>query len=102
MSDILCVTNRKLCGDDFLIRIGRIAQARPAGIILREKDLDSAEYEELGAEVIRICGEYDVPCILHSFPHVAEALGATEKDRAAQEETVSSSVSSLKSAMSGI
>ena len=77
MSDILCVTNRKLCGDDFLIRIGRIAQARPAGIILREKDLDSAEYEELGAEVIRICGEYDVPCILHSFPHVAEALGAT-------------------------
>ena len=77
MSDILCVTNRKLCRDDFLIRIRRIAQACPAGIILREKDLDSAEYEELGAEVIRICGEYDVPCILHSFPDVAEALGVT-------------------------
>ena len=77
MSDILCVTNRKLCRDDFLIRIRRFAQACPAGIILREKDLDSAEYEELGAEVIRICGEYDVPCILHSFPDVAEALGVT-------------------------
>lgn len=77
MSDILCVTNRKLCRDDFMIRIRRIAQACPAGIILREKDLDSAEYEELGAEVIRICGEYDVPCILHSFPDVAEALGVT-------------------------
>ena len=77
MSDILCVTNRKLCRDDFMIRIRRIAQACTAGIILREKDLDSAEYEELGAEVIRICGEYDVPCILHSFPDVAEALGVT-------------------------
>ena len=39
MSDILCVTNRSLCREDFSCRIEALAAAHPAGIILREKDL---------------------------------------------------------------
>ena len=37
MSDILCVTNRSLCKEDFLVRIEKIAKTEAAGIILREK-----------------------------------------------------------------
>ena len=47
MSDILCVTNRRLCSEDFLTQLGKIAEARPAGIILREKDLPEEEYMEI-------------------------------------------------------
>ena len=76
MSDILCVTNRKLCQEDFLARIERIAACHPAGIILREKDLPPAEYRRLAAEAMRICRQYDVTCILHSFSDVAIDLNA--------------------------
>lgn len=78
MSEMICVTNRKLCGDDFLARIERIAQCRPSRIILREKDLSEAEYTRLAEKVMRICGEYDVPCVLHSFIGAAIELGAEE------------------------
>ena len=76
MSDILCVTNRKLCCDDFLVRIERIAASHPAGIILREKDMLQEAYETLAAAIIEICDRHDVRCILHSFPDVAISLHA--------------------------
>ncbi|MGN0486320.1 MAG: thiamine phosphate synthase [Acutalibacteraceae bacterium] len=75
MSDILCVTNRRLCREDFLVRIEKIAASRPAGIILREKDLTEKEYEALAVEVLAICRQYHTPCILHSFAATAEKLG---------------------------
>lgn len=75
MSDILCVTNRGLCREDFLVRIRKIAEARPAGLILREKDLPEEEYRELARTTIQICDEYGTPCILHSFVNVAKELG---------------------------
>lgn len=74
MSDILCITNRKLCREDFLTRIERIAACHPAGIILREKDMLPESYRELAAVVMEICGQYNVKCILHSFPAVAISL----------------------------
>lgn len=74
MSDILCVTNRGLCKEDFLVRIKKIAEAHPAGIILREKDLSEEEYEALAKTVIKICDEHGTPCILHSFVDVAKKL----------------------------
>ncbi len=74
MSDILCVTNRKLCEKDFLVRIEEIAQMAPAGMILREKDLSEEEYKELALAVIKICGKYEVPCALHNFTEVAKEL----------------------------
>ena len=74
MSDILCVTNRTLCREDFLTRLERIAACHPAGIILREKDLSPDEYRALAAQVMALCERYDVPCILHSFVDTALEL----------------------------
>jgi thiamine-phosphate pyrophosphorylase len=75
MFDILCVTNRRLCGD-FLAQIETIAMAKPSGIILREKDLNEADYGSLSKQVIKICKQYEVPCILHSFADIAVTLNS--------------------------
>lgn len=77
MSDILCVTNRGLCGGDFLRQVERIAAAGPAGILLREKDLDPDSYRDLAREVLAICRKYEVLCILHTYPQAARELGCT-------------------------
>ena len=74
MSDILCVTNRKLCREEFFTRIEKIAVAKPAGIILREKDLGEKEYMQLATKAVEICRKYNTPCILHSFVDVAKRL----------------------------
>ncbi len=74
MSDIICVTNRKLCNENFLARIEKLAAAHPAGIILREKDLSEKEYIKLAGEVIEICKGYNTPCILHTFAGAAKRL----------------------------
>lgn len=74
MSDILCVTNRHLCTVDFLERIEQIAACHPAGIILREKDLNESQYEELARNAIEICRKYDCICILHNYVNVARKL----------------------------
>ncbi len=76
MSDILCVTNRRLCEYDFFSRIEEIAKCSPAGIILREKDLTEAEYKNLAEQTMEICRKYGVPCILHSFVMAAINIGA--------------------------
>lgn len=75
MSDILCITNQKLCKIDFLTQIEKIASAHPAGIILREKDLTEDEYTVLARKVLEICQMHNTPCILHSFCHAAIRLG---------------------------
>ena len=74
MSEILCVTDRTVCPGDFLTQIRAIAAGRPAGIVLREKDLPPADYVCLAGSVLEICRAYGVPCILHSFPEAAEKL----------------------------
>ena len=73
-SDILCITNRKLCKEDFLKRIETIASIHPKAIVLREKDLSEEEYRTLAERVIHICKNYEVPCVLHSFTKAAIAL----------------------------
>ena len=75
MSDILCITNRSLCGEDFLVRLERIASGGCAGIILREKDLSAKEYEVLAEKVLPIVRARQVPFIVHSYPQAAEHLG---------------------------
>ena len=69
-------SNRKLVRGDFLERLKEIARQRPAGILLREKDLTPEEYRKLAREVQSICKKAGVPCILHSFTGVAEELEA--------------------------
>ncbi|MBQ8508177.1 MAG: thiamine phosphate synthase [Clostridia bacterium] len=75
MSDILCVTSRALCKGDFLKQLEKIAAAKPAGIILREKDLSPGEYRALAIQTMEICESHGAPCILHSFADVAAELG---------------------------
>lgn len=75
MSDIICVTNRSLCQEDFLTRIRRIAECAPKAIILREKDLPESDYCRLAEKVMGICDDLRVDCILHSFYRSAAALG---------------------------
>ncbi|MDY5856216.1 MAG: thiamine phosphate synthase [Anaerovoracaceae bacterium] len=74
MSDILCVTNRRLCEGSFLSQLEKIAEAKPAGIILREKDLSEETYLDLADTVMEICRRNGTPCILHSFPDAARKL----------------------------
>ncbi len=76
MSDLICVTNRKICKGDFLTRIEEIARAEVKSIILREKDLDEDAYTALARQVMVICKKYETPCILHSYVGVASTLGA--------------------------
>lgn len=76
MSDILCVTDRTLCREDFLDQVRRIAAARPAGLLLREKDLSEEAYRRLAAQVLPLCQAQAVPCLLHSFPQAALDLRA--------------------------
>lgn len=76
MSDILCVTNRKLCCEEFSLRLEKIAAARPAGMILREKDLSEEDYRLLARWTMELCKTHGVPCILHTFVQTAMELGA--------------------------
>ena len=76
MCKILCVTNRKLCKEDFLQRVDKIAACHLAGIILREKDLTETEYRKLAEQVMEICKKHEVPCILHNYVDAAIACNA--------------------------
>ncbi len=76
---ILCVTNRKLCREDFLVRVeaaARVLAGGSGGIILREKDLPEPAYRELAGRVMEICERYGTRCILHNFAGTAAELGA--------------------------
>ena len=74
MSDILCVTNRSLCKEDFLVRIEKIAKTEAAGIILREKDLSEEEYRTLAEKILTICQKQKMQCILHTYTNIAGKL----------------------------
>ncbi len=76
MSDLLCVTDRTVCREDFLTRLEKIAAAKPAGILLREKDLTPSEYKALAVQVMALCRRQGIPCILHTFAETARELGA--------------------------
>ena len=65
MAELLCVTQRSLCPDDFLERVRRLAQAKPQAILLREKDLGEAEPEALAGLQTGIS--------VHSVPEALEA-----------------------------
>ena len=71
---LLCVTNRSLCAGDFLMQLQRAASLQPAGILLREKDLDASTYAQLVGEVAAICASVEVPLIVHTHIAVAREL----------------------------
>lgn len=76
MFKLLCVTNRRLCREDFLQRVEALAAAGAGGILLREKDLSPEGYRALARQVEEICRRYGTACILHNFVSVALELRA--------------------------
>ena len=67
MSDLICVTNRKLAEGDFLQRIDRICSCKIKALVLREKDLPEEEYLLLSSEVSKICEKHGVLFIAHTY-----------------------------------
>lgn len=43
-------------------------------IVLREKDLQEKDYEQLAKQVLDICSKYNIECILHTYYGAAEKL----------------------------
>lgn len=71
MFKLICVTNRALCRADFIGRLG-ILYKNGVEVILREKDLTEAEYEELARKTLAACPDIT----LHTFTGAAKCLGA--------------------------
>ena len=78
MSDILCVTKRSLCKEDFLVRIEKIAKTEAAGIILREKALSKEEYQALAEKVWHIKGTCYMPKTKNAM-HIAHTYKCCKK-----------------------
>lgn len=76
MFKLLAVTNRKLCAGSLPAQLEIICNSKhkPDVVILREKDLTAAEYNQLAQEAAKICAAYRVQLILHSFWHTAIEL----------------------------
>lgn len=73
-SKLIVVTNRQLCQGDFLQQLKKVVALKPAGLILREKDLAEAEYCALAKSVLDICQGAKVPMLLHSHLELAKAM----------------------------
>ena len=69
------MTSRRLAGADFPEQLARVAEAGVDAVILREKDLDEAAYEELAKDAAAVCRAADVPLVLHTRSRAAQALG---------------------------
>ncbi len=72
---MICVTDRRAAREDFLARIARLAALRPAGILLREPDLDQAAYAALALRCRDICVRFGTPLIVRRYVDVARSLG---------------------------
>lgn len=75
---IIAVTNRSLCSIPLPEQMERICRLHPRAVILREKDLPEEEYALLAEEILKICREYNVPCILHTFAETAVRLNCPD------------------------
>ncbi|MDO9491567.1 thiamine phosphate synthase [Acetobacterium sp.] len=71
---LICITNQKLCRDDFLNRINEIASGKPDAIMLREKELDEPDYQELAIKVKEICERQQVKLIINHNLETAKRL----------------------------
>jgi thiamine-phosphate pyrophosphorylase len=71
---LICITNQKLCRDDFLNRINEIASGKPHAIMLREKELSEPDYQELAIKVQEICESHQVNLIINHNLETAEQL----------------------------
>lgn len=73
MCNVVSVTAKPLCKDDFLQRIRKISDSEVQYIILREKYLSEQEYYSLAKEVLSVCDKEKL--IIHNFIEIAVKLG---------------------------
>lgn len=73
MCNVVSVTAKPLCKDDFLQRIRKISDSEVQYIILREKYLSEQEYYSLAKEVLSVCDKEKL--IIHNFIGTAKSLG---------------------------
>lgn len=78
MYKTICITNRHLVQGDYFKQIEKAAAQNPDALILREKDLSENEYTDIAENIIKICSQYDVRCILHTFENAAVNLGVSD------------------------
>lgn len=70
---VICVTNRKLCVGDFLETVEKACD-RANMVILREKDLTEAEYEELAGKVAEICRKKQTLFCINTYIEAAKRI----------------------------
>lgn len=75
--NVIAVTNRHLCSRPLTEQVERICRCHPKAVILREKDLTEEAYTDLAGEIITICRNYEIPCILHTFVNAAKTLNCS-------------------------
>lgn len=72
----IAVTAAKLAKLPLTEQIRKMSRIyRPDMLILREKELQPEAYEALARQVLAICEEEGIECVLHSFIDVAQKLG---------------------------
>lgn len=72
--NVITVTNRKLSSRPFMEQMERVVKLHPKAVILREKDLSEEEYAELAVQILTLCKQYQVPCMLHTYLETARKL----------------------------
>ena len=71
---VIAVTNRKLCADNFVLRVREILSAEPFEVILREKDLSDDKYCQLVKEIVADNNGYKKVLALNC-PEIALEMG---------------------------
>ena len=71
---VIAVTNRKLCTDNFVLRVREILSAEPFEVILREKDLSDDKYCQLVKEIVADNNGYKIVLALNC-PEIALEMG---------------------------
>jgi len=75
---VVAVTNRSLCHRPFSGTAGNgLSDTSCVLSFCGKKDLPAQKYEKLAAQVLELCHSYEVPCVLHTYPDAARALGCT-------------------------
>ena len=72
---IIAVSCSEICKIPLAQQVPYIAEAGIKRLILREKQLDEADYTRLAEEVLKSCLEYGVELTLHYYPSAAKSLG---------------------------
>ncbi len=86
MCNILAITNRHICTDDFFTQLEKICSAHrlisssyktSLKIVLREKDLNESDYKIIADRILKIGRKYDTDCILHTYYNAAKELNCS-------------------------